>query len=108
MADSSFDVVSKVDRQEVDNALNQAAHDTLRETWMSLHDDRSVRAIVITGAGERAFCTGMDLQDHAARGGPRPSGPVPTRSWGTAGRACPRSAARSRPGRARRGGPGRR
>jgi hypothetical protein len=24
MADSSFDVVSKVDRQEVDNALNQA------------------------------------------------------------------------------------
>ena len=25
MADSSFDVVSKVERQEVDNALNQAA-----------------------------------------------------------------------------------
>ena len=25
MADASFDVVSKVDRQEVDNALNQAA-----------------------------------------------------------------------------------
>lgn len=25
MADSSFDIVSKVDRQEVDNALNQAA-----------------------------------------------------------------------------------
>ena len=24
MADSSFDVVSKIDRQEVDNALNQA------------------------------------------------------------------------------------
>jgi len=25
MADSSFDVVSKIDRQEADNALNQAA-----------------------------------------------------------------------------------
>ena len=25
MADSSFDIVSKVDRQEVDNALNQTA-----------------------------------------------------------------------------------
>ncbi|MDX3069530.1 DUF520 family protein, partial [Streptomyces sp. ND04-05B] len=25
MADSSFDIVSKVERQEVDNALNQAA-----------------------------------------------------------------------------------
>lgn len=27
MADSSFDIVSKVDRQEVDNALNQAARE---------------------------------------------------------------------------------
>ena len=27
MADSSFDIVSKVDRQEVDNALNQAANE---------------------------------------------------------------------------------
>ena len=68
-------LVVTIDRQDRMNALNQAAHDTLRETWMSLHEDRSVRAIVITGAGERAFCTGMDLQDHAARGGPRPSLP---------------------------------
>lgn len=66
-------LVVTIDRQERMNALNQAAHDTLRETWMSLHEDRSVRAIVITGAGERAFCTGMDLQDHAERGGPRPA-----------------------------------
>ena len=27
MADSSFDIVSKVERQEVDNALNQAARE---------------------------------------------------------------------------------
>jgi cyclic-di-GMP-binding protein len=27
MADSSFDVVSKVDRMELDNALNQAARE---------------------------------------------------------------------------------
>jgi enoyl-CoA hydratase/carnithine racemase len=66
-------LVVTIDRQDRMNALNQAAHDTLRETWTSLHGDRSVRAIVITGAGERAFCTGMDLQDHAERGGPRPS-----------------------------------
>ncbi len=30
MADSSFDVVSKVDHQEVDNALNQAAKEVLQ------------------------------------------------------------------------------
>ena len=66
-------LVVTINRPERMNALNQAAHDMLRETWTSLKDDRSVRAIVITGAGERAFCTGMDLQDHAARGGPRES-----------------------------------
>ena len=68
-------LVATINRPERMNALNQAAHDILRETWMSLHEDRSVRAIVITGAGERAFCTGMDLKDHAARGGPRPAEP---------------------------------
>lgn len=66
-------LVVTINRPERMNALNQAAHDMLRETWTSLHDDRSVRAIVITGAGDRAFCTGMDLQDHAERGGPRPA-----------------------------------
>lgn len=66
-------LVVTVNRPERMNALNQAVHDGLRETWDSLTRDRSVRAIVITGAGDRAFCTGMDLQDHAARGGPRES-----------------------------------
>ena len=31
MADASFDVVSKVDRQEIDNALNQAGGGTGEE-----------------------------------------------------------------------------
>lgn len=65
-------LIATIDRQDRMNALNQAVHDQLRETWMGLKEDRSVRAIVITGAGERAFCTGMDLQDFASRGGPRP------------------------------------
>jgi len=67
-------LVVTINRPDRMNALNQAAHDVLRETWTSLHKDKSVRAIVITGTG-RAFCTGMDLQDHAARGGPRPAKP---------------------------------
>ena len=68
-------LVVTVNRPDRMNALNQAVHDGLHETWASLKSDSSVRAIVITGAGERAFCTGMDLQDHAARGGPRESKP---------------------------------
>ena len=45
MADSSFDVVSKIDRQEVDNALGQAAREITQRydfkgtgaeiTWLS-------------------------------------------------------------------------
>src|SRR5262245_29026203 len=65
-------LVVTIDRQERMNALSQAVHDGMLETWTSLRGDRSVRSIVITGAGERAFCTGMDLKAAAERGGPKP------------------------------------
>jgi enoyl-CoA hydratase/carnithine racemase len=68
-------LVVTIDRQDRMNALNQAAHDALRGTWESLKADRSIRSVVITGAGEQAFCTGMDLRDFAGRGGPRPAKP---------------------------------
>jgi E-phenylitaconyl-CoA hydratase len=61
-----------IDRQERMNALSPAVHEGLETTWESLKGDRSVRAIVITGAGDRAFCTGMDLKAAAESGGPRP------------------------------------
>jgi E-phenylitaconyl-CoA hydratase len=61
-----------VDRRERLNALSQDVHRDLQATWASLKDDQSVRSIVITGAGDRAFCTGMDLQAFAERGGQRP------------------------------------
>jgi enoyl-CoA hydratase/carnithine racemase len=66
-------VVVTIDRQARMNALSQEVRDGLRETWTSLKTDQSVRSIVITGAGARAFCTGMDLQAFAARGGPPPA-----------------------------------
>ncbi len=54
------------------NAFSQEVYDGLLETWTSLAGDRSVRAILVTGAGDRAFCTGMDLKAFAERGGPNP------------------------------------
>jgi enoyl-CoA hydratase/carnithine racemase len=65
-------LVVTINRPERMNALNQQVYDGLEATWGSLHDDPEIRAIVITGAGDRAFCVGMDLKDFAARGGPRP------------------------------------
>jgi len=65
-------LVATIDRPERMNALSEEVHAGFLETWTSLLADRSVRAIVITGAGTRAFCTGMDLKAFAERGGPRP------------------------------------
>jgi len=65
-------LVVTVDRPERMNAFSREVFDGLLETWTSLADDREVRAIVVTGAGDRAFCTGMDLKAFAERGGPRP------------------------------------
>jgi enoyl-CoA hydratase/carnithine racemase len=63
-------LVVTIDRQDRMNALSREVHDGLLATWTSLRTDRSVRAIVITGAGDRAFCTGMDLKAFVERGGP--------------------------------------
>ena len=51
-----------IDRPEVRNALDQAATERLEAIWRSLEADRGVRAIVLTGAGEQAFCAGADMR----------------------------------------------
>ncbi len=51
-----------IDRPEVLNALDHAAEDRLRELWRELDVNREVRAIVLTGAGDRAFCAGADMK----------------------------------------------
>jgi enoyl-CoA hydratase/carnithine racemase len=51
-----------IDRPEVMNALDQAATDELEAVWQRLERDTDVRAVVLTGAGERAFCAGADMR----------------------------------------------
>ncbi len=45
------------------NALTFEVYDELREVFEALDVEPGVRAIVLTGAGERAFCTGGDVND---------------------------------------------
>jgi len=52
-----------IDRPEVLNAIGQRTHDRLNEIWAELEDDDDVRVVVLTGAGERAFCVGADMSD---------------------------------------------
>jgi len=51
-----------IDRPERMNALDPAAQDELLRTWGRIEGDRDVRAVVLTGAGDRAFCAGDDLK----------------------------------------------
>jgi uncharacterized protein YajQ (UPF0234 family) len=59
MADSSFDVVSKIDRQEVDNALNQAAKELAQR-----FDFRGTNATV-EWSGELGVTVKADTEDRA-------------------------------------------
>ncbi|WP_461084390.1 enoyl-CoA hydratase/isomerase family protein [Streptomyces deserti] len=52
--------VVTLDRPGRLNAIDLATADQLTETWRRFRFDDSVRAVVLTGAGERAFCTGID------------------------------------------------
>lgn len=50
-----------IDRQHVLNALDPASIRRCNEIWNQVEGDPSVHAVVITGAGDRAFCTGADM-----------------------------------------------
>ncbi|CAG9166322.1 enoyl-CoA hydratase/isomerase family protein [Cupriavidus respiraculi] len=47
------------------NAVNGALRNALIAALRTLNDDAAVRALVLTGAGERAFCAGQDLSEAA-------------------------------------------
>lgn len=49
-----------LNRPDVLNAFNHTMQTELKDVWRSSRHNDDVRCIVITGAGEKAFCTGID------------------------------------------------
>src|SRR3954447_5465912 len=49
-----------LDRPEVMNAFDARMLDELSTIWRDARGDDDVRCLVLTGAGDRAFCTGID------------------------------------------------
>jgi enoyl-CoA hydratase len=45
------------------NALNKATLSELHSAFASLNADKNVRAIVLTGSGEKAFVAGADIAE---------------------------------------------
>ncbi|WP_235897575.1 enoyl-CoA hydratase-related protein [Neoaquamicrobium microcysteis] len=54
-----------IDREARRNALNEAVAAGIEAGLDLAEADRSVRAVVLTGAGEKAFCAGGDMQPAA-------------------------------------------
>ncbi|WP_434591003.1 enoyl-CoA hydratase/isomerase family protein [Streptomyces sp. A5-4] len=52
--------VVTLDREAKHNAIDLATAAELAAVWREFRFDESVRAVVVTGAGSKAFCTGID------------------------------------------------
>lgn len=58
-----------LDRPEAYNAFTTAMCDEMAAVWAHLRDADDVRAVVLTAAGDKAFCTGIDRAEVPAEGG---------------------------------------
>ena len=56
-------VTVTLNRPEQMNAMNTAMGEDLLACFDGFKVDRDVRAVVFTGAGDRAFCSGGDLKE---------------------------------------------
>jgi enoyl-CoA hydratase len=63
---SARTAVLTLNRPPVLNALNSATLDELQQALRTLQADDGVRAVVITGAGTKAFAAGADINELAA------------------------------------------
>ena len=59
-----------IDRPQRRNALNEAVLGELLAAFEVAKRDPAVRAVVLTGAGDKAFCAGGDLAPGGGGGGP--------------------------------------
>ena len=59
--------VLTINRPQVLNALNSQTIDELRRATLDLKHDAAVRAVIITGAGEKSFVAGADINELAVQ-----------------------------------------
>lgn len=49
-------------RPEAMNAIDPDMRAELRDVWRQVADNDDIRCVILTGAGDKAFCTGSDLK----------------------------------------------
>jgi len=56
-----------LDRPERMNAVDSATHQRLNEIWDQIESTPDIRCVVLTGAGDKAFCAGADLKENTGK-----------------------------------------
>jgi crotonobetainyl-CoA hydratase len=51
-----------LNRPERMNAVDEETADALEEIWCTVEADPDIRAVVLTGSGDKAFCAGADMK----------------------------------------------
>jgi E-phenylitaconyl-CoA hydratase len=51
-----------LNRPEAMNSIDPDMRQELKNVWARIHADDDIRVAILTGAGEKAFCTGSDLK----------------------------------------------
>jgi enoyl-CoA hydratase len=62
-SDDGYVVTVTLNRPDQMNAMNTGMGEDLLACFEGFQRDRDVRAVILTGAGERAFCAGGDLKE---------------------------------------------
>ena len=61
-------VIVTINRPKVLNALNRQTIDELHQVMAEVARSESIRCVVLTGAGDKAFVAGADIGELAMRG----------------------------------------
>lgn len=57
-----FIAIITLNRPEAMNSLDPQSMTELKQIWTEVKENRDIRAVVLTGAGEKSFCTGTDMK----------------------------------------------
>jgi enoyl-CoA hydratase/carnithine racemase len=60
-------LIARLNRPERMNALGGGLREELNALWFEFRDDPDAKVMILTGTGDRAFCTGMDLRENDQR-----------------------------------------
>lgn len=77
-------LIATINRPESRNAVNAAVHVGLGEALELAENDPEIRVVILTGAGDQAFCAGADLKA-LSRGERLAPEDKTQRAWGFAG-----------------------